>query len=659
MNVMNMKWTLPAAVAVLVAACGGGGGGSTGDPSRVTGATRTTYVTGAISGFGSVIVNGVHYESDSATVTLEGRAGTVGQLEVGEVVHLEAEVDAQGNAHAKAIDQERLAQGVVQAVDLAAGTLTVAGQLIRVDNETMLDDSIPGGSLAGIAVGDRIEVHGFASASGEARATRIETADAGDAEVELTGPVSALDAVAQRFTIGTQVVDYRTATLEGFPASGPAAGDIVEVKGTTMLEDGALKAVKVQKEDGGLDGRSGDEGELEGLVTRFVSATDFDVAGQKVTTTGSTSFVGGTAADLELDVKVAVEGTLDANGVLVAAKVVLRRASPVMVAASVDAVDATGGTLRVLGVTFVVNADTRTEDQETDDQFFDLSDVRVGDWLELSGYPDPAGTGTVIATRLERDDPESEGELRGPADELAAPAFKIIGVSIETTPSTEFEDGEADISAADFFAGAGGQIVDVEGSWNGVSLLADKAEIEHEEDGSVAPPVVTPPSGGANRAPVAVAGTARAVTIGATVTLDGRGSSDPDGDAITFAWTLQAPAGSAAAPTGAGTSQPTFVADVAGTYTASLTVSDGSLTSSASVVITASTALPSIDGAALYEQKCQVCHGPISPIFNRNARTAANIQDAIDSNKGGMGSLSALTQAEVQAIADAIAAANP
>jgi len=50
----------------------------------------------------------------------------------------------------------------------------------------------------------------------------------------------------------------------GFPASGPAAGDIVEVKGTTMLEDGALKAVKVQKEDGGLDGRSGDEGELEG-----------------------------------------------------------------------------------------------------------------------------------------------------------------------------------------------------------------------------------------------------------------------------------------------------------------------------------------------------------------------------------------------------------
>ena len=659
MNVMNVKWTLPAAVAVLVTACGGSGGGSTGDPSPVTGATRTTYVTGAISGFGSVIVNGVHYESDSAVVTLEGRSGTVGQLRVGEVVHLKAEVDGQGNAHAKTIDQERLAQGTVQAVDVAAGTLTITGQLIRVDNETSFDDTIPGGSLAGVAVGDRVEVHGFASAGGEARATRIETADAGDAEVELTGPVSALDTVAQRFTVGTQVVDYRTATLEGFPASGLAAGDLVEVEGTTILEDGALKAVKVQKEDGGLDGRSGDGGELEGLVTRFVSATDFDVAGQKVTTTSSTSFVGGTAADLELDVKVEVEGKLDASGVLVAAKVVFRHASPVKVAASVEAVDATAGTLRVLGVTFVITADTRKEDQETDDHFFNLSDVRVGDWVELSGYPDPAGSARVIATRMERDDPESEVELRGPAGGLLAPAFKIIGVGIETTPSTAFEDGEAEISAADFFARAGGQIVEVEGSWNGASLIAAKATIEREDDGSVTPPAVTPPAGSTNRAPVVVAGTARSVTIGATVTLDGRGSSDPDGDAITFAWTLQTPAGSAAALTGAGTSQPAFVADVAGSYTASLTVSDGTLASTASVVVTASTAPPSIDGAALYTQKCQVCHGPISPIFSRNARTASNIQNAINSNRGGMGSLSALTSAEVQAIADAIAAANP
>ena len=37
-----------------------------------------------------------------------------------------------------------------------AGTITVAGQVVIVDADTSFDDSIPGASLAGIAVGDRI-----------------------------------------------------------------------------------------------------------------------------------------------------------------------------------------------------------------------------------------------------------------------------------------------------------------------------------------------------------------------------------------------------------------------------------------------------------------------------------------------------------------------
>jgi cytochrome c5 len=92
---------------------------------------------------------------------------------------------------------------------------------------------------------------------------------------------------------------------------------------------------------------------------------------------------------------------------------------------------------------------------------------------------------------------------------------------------------------------------------------------------------------------------------------------------------------------------------------ATLTVSDGSLTSTASVTITAQAPGSGIDGAALYAAKCEGCHGAISPIFNNNAKTASRIQSAIDTNKGGMGSLATLTAAEVQAIAAAITAANP
>jgi N-acetylneuraminic acid mutarotase len=80
----------------------------------------------------------------------------------------------------------------------------------------------------------------------------------------------------------------------------------------------------------------------------------------------------------------------------------------------------------------------------------------------------------------------------------------------------------------------------------------------------------------ANVAPVAYGGVTQEVFVGYTVTLDGTGSSDANGDPLTYSWTLtKKPPGSAATLSGANTAKPTFVADVAGTYTATLTVSDG------------------------------------------------------------------------------------
>jgi len=62
-----------------------------------------------------------------------------------------------------------------------------------------------------------------------------------------------------------------------------------------------------------------------------------------------------------------------------------------------------------------------------------------------------------------------------------------------------------------------------------------------------------------------------------------------------------------------------------------------------------------LDGATLYTNNCSGCHGPLATSSKQN-RTAAQIQSAINNNAGGvMGSLSGLTTAEVQAIADALA----
>ena len=81
--------------------------------------------------------------------------------------------------------------------------------------------------------------------------------------------------------------------------------------------------------------------------------------------------------------------------------------------------------------------------------------------------------------------------------------------------------------------------------------------------------------GAVNRPPTAEAGVDLATPLG-RVTLDGRGSHDPDGDRLDYRWTLLSrPPGSQAALAGANTCNPVFTADVSGPYELSLTVSDG------------------------------------------------------------------------------------
>jgi hypothetical protein len=95
----------------------------------------------------------------------------------------------------------------------------------------------------------------------------------------------------------------------------------------------------------------------------------------------------------------------------------------------------------------------------------------------------------------------------------------------------------------------------------------------------------------ANSVPVANAGAAQAVTVGATVTLNALESTDANGDVLLYKWVMTyIPPGSNATLSSLIVAQPTFIADVAGVYVASLIVNDGKADSTVSTVAVTATA---------------------------------------------------------------------
>ena len=298
-----------------LAACGGGGGA---DDSGHTAVEPFSFTAGSISGFGSIIVNGVRFDDSAATV-VDDQGHAIGHdaLQLGSQVEIEGgRIDrATGRATAMTIRVGSELLGSVSAVDATAGTLVLLGQTIEVGATTAFDDSLPGG-LSAVAVGAVLEVHAqLDTARGVYRASRIEAAT-GATSFKLRGVVSALDTGAKTFQIGSAVVNYaQVAQVPGNLANGawlkmrlqPAqvAGQWV----ATALDDGRR---------GRGRGDSASEVEVKGFITAWTSATQFSVDGLPVDASGATFREG--QAGVVLGARVEVEGAV-VNGVLVATQV--------------------------------------------------------------------------------------------------------------------------------------------------------------------------------------------------------------------------------------------------------------------------------------------------------------------------------------------------
>jgi hypothetical protein len=138
-----------ALASLLLLACGGGT-----DLAGGVGSGGSGVAEGLITGFGSVIVDGVRYDDSAALVRSEDEAGqkTPVALLLGQRVRLA--LDGAGKVSGIEVLPQLLGPVTAQA---QGGWLRVAGQWVRVDADTVLADHT---DAAAIPQGTDVEVHG-------------------------------------------------------------------------------------------------------------------------------------------------------------------------------------------------------------------------------------------------------------------------------------------------------------------------------------------------------------------------------------------------------------------------------------------------------------------------------------------------------------------
>jgi hypothetical protein len=466
------RHTLLALLCAALISCGGGGGTSA---PPIGGIQGSGIALGVITGFGSIFVNGIEFSTSGAQIRIEDQSGTESQLKIGQVVLVRGRIDSGGRTGtANSVDFNDNVEGPIDSLSIAAATFRVLGQTVRVTGSTLFDSNITPASIDGLSNGLVVEVSGLVNAAGETVATRIERKAAGG-EFEITGAVRSLNTANSTFSINAQLIDYSAATI----SNGTLAdGRIVEVKGTTLLPSGALRARTVELENG-IGAANGDQLEIEGLVTRFASNTDFDVSGQRITTDGTTQFVTN-GLTLALNIKVEVEGSVNASGVLVAKKVELKLDNSLRITATVDSVDAATNSLRVLGVAITTNAATEFEDKSNlRISPLRIGNLRTGDYVEVRGF-EGSTANTLIAAILERRDLDTRVELQGPARNLADPNVTVLGLTINLQGVADFRDAnDGPINRAQFFTQAAGRVITLRGRTAGATVIWERAEIEN------------------------------------------------------------------------------------------------------------------------------------------------------------------------------------
>lgn len=369
MGPSRREWLL--AALGLLAGCGGVDSGGTGTGSD------STLAVGSITGFGSIIVNGVRYDDALAAISDDdGVVRTNAELRLGMNAEVIASavsvVDGVATASASSIRVRSVIEGPIESIDLATGQLVAIGQNVLVVDSTVFDlgEAVP------LAVGNLIEVHATLDVARlRYVATRIERR-AALARYKLRGAVNELDLVGRTLRMGALRIDW-SGVSPAEPASTLAPGRMLQIMLAPTPATGTRTALSIRADMLPLADR--DRVELEGRVTAFTSITEFQVDGVSVDARGA-RFDGG-AAGLVQGAKVEVKGSLR-SGVLLAIEVEVEDDAGgdqfFELHGSIESVDAAAMRFVVRGVTVGWTANTSFDSSSA-------ADLVVGRRVEVRG----------------------------------------------------------------------------------------------------------------------------------------------------------------------------------------------------------------------------------------------------------------------------------
>jgi hypothetical protein len=356
-----------------LAGCGGVDSGGTG-----TGAAAT-YAQGPITGFGSIIVNGVRYDELGATIDDdEGRSLARTDLKLGMRTELLASAvmttAGLSTASAASIRVRSEIIGPLEALD-GSSALTVLGQTIAVVATTVLDLGA-GSTLATLLPGEVLEIHAsFDVAGGRYVASRIERR-AGAAAYKLRGVVSSLALAAKTLKVGAATIDWSGAAPAD-PANVLAPGRSLRLSLVAGPVAGVWRATAITSAQPLLEDRA--FAQIEGRVTSLTSSTQFQLDGVAVDASAASLPNGG--AGIVLGAKLEVSGSLR-NGVLAASRVELEDDdggdAAFELEGRIDAVDTAAMRFSVRGVNIMWSAATRFDSSSA-------ADIVVGRKAEIKG----------------------------------------------------------------------------------------------------------------------------------------------------------------------------------------------------------------------------------------------------------------------------------